>query len=81
MKKECLLTGEKTPNLLRQEGGFKNVSHLDSGAFKNDGSAEIPIGSQWINQKNGDVYVGSNGNVWSRPASDWHRSMTPKGEF
>lgn len=23
------------------------------------------------------VYQGPNGNVWARPASDWHRSMTP----
>ena len=22
------------------------------------------------------VYEGKNGNVWSRPFSDWHRSMT-----
>ena len=22
------------------------------------------------------VYQGENGNVWSRPLSDWHRSMT-----
>lgn len=22
------------------------------------------------------VYKGDNGNVWSRPLSDWHRSMT-----
>jgi hypothetical protein len=21
------------------------------------------------------VYIGSNGQLWSRPASDWHRSM------
>jgi hypothetical protein len=22
------------------------------------------------------VYAGANGNVWARPLSDWHRSMT-----
>jgi hypothetical protein len=22
------------------------------------------------------VYQGANGNIWSRPLSDWHRSMT-----
>lgn len=23
------------------------------------------------------IYSGKNGNMWSRPLSDWHRSMTP----
>jgi hypothetical protein len=23
------------------------------------------------------VYTGREGKIWSRPASDWHRSMTP----
>lgn len=23
------------------------------------------------------VYIGMNGNIWSRPLTDWHRSMTP----
>lgn len=26
------------------------------------------------------VYKGMNGNVWSRPLSDWHRSMTIIGK-
>ena len=29
------------------------------------------------------VYVGTNGRIWARPVTDWHRSMTPlaaKGE-
>lgn len=24
------------------------------------------------------IYVGESGSLWSRPLSDWHRSMTPQ---
>ena len=27
------------------------------------------------------VYQGDNGRIWSRPLSDWHRSMTPNAEL
>ena len=27
------------------------------------------------------VYQGENGNVWARPLSDWHRSMTLVGDL